>query len=74
MYIERDAVKFWRQLSQHAQVSFEAIAISYNAAFKTKNVLVSKVCELYTEMDNDDLDIEEPGTNDSETYLRKTST
>lgn len=47
MYIERNLMEFWRQLSLHSQVSFESIAICYNYAYRTESKLVSQIFETY---------------------------
>ena len=36
MFIDRKLMEFWQQLSLHSQVSFESIAICYNATFNTQ--------------------------------------
>ena len=41
-------MKLWRQLSIHSQVSFEALAVSYNSAFRDKSTS-SKVKDIFEE-------------------------
>lgn len=53
---------FWRQLSLHSQVSFESIAICYNASFKLESKMVSKIFESYTDDEPDDEDDDESST------------
>ena len=41
-------MKLWRQLSLHSQVSFEALAVSYNSAFRDKSSKVKDIFEEYS--------------------------
>ena len=48
VYVERQVMKLWRQLSLHSQVSFEALAVSYNSAFRDKSSKVKDIFEEYS--------------------------
>ena len=54
MFIERKLMEFWQQLSLHSQVSFESIAICYNATFKYSSPLVEGIFNTCYDDEEDD--------------------
>ena len=54
MFIKRKLMEFWQQLSLHSQVSFESIAICYNATFKYSSPLVEGIFNTCYDDEEDD--------------------
>ena len=48
IFIERKLMKYWQQLSLHSMVSFESLAICYNATYTRQSDLVKSVFEKYS--------------------------
>ena len=53
LYIDRIVMKHWQQLSMHSQVSFDSMAVCYNATFKNECTQAARIFSSY--VDDDDV-------------------
>ena len=71
MFVERRKMDEYRELLQHSQTSFEAQAVSYNAAFKNS---ADKCKELLSHLECEEVDIQETPEFDDQGIINKCKT